>query len=525
MKLKECFGKIFNVVLGHELFRLVVLVMVTLRTCAFLNPIIGPFVKFTIVWAVLILIKDLFTERLFLTNRYRLILYLFLISYGVTILLKREENFAHNVAMLGYLGVNLLVVYAYEPKKLAGQVKRELLRFCHVFMVTAFIGQFITLAAFVLNVNFAYTIGDTVNYFGIYEGRMWGFYTNPNAGSFYAVICLMMTMLCMLIQKGNVPRRWKVFYWLNMAVEALVFFLGNSRTSLLTACAFMVLFPALLAIPDIVKCWKNRKERSLKIRKAVIVCVIAPLALLGTHEYAIKVLPYFILPTNFVADRLTKGLETSPDIVTMESSEDLERQEGSKFGGRYCLWRAGVEIVKNDPLFGVADENVPDYAYKYAARYYTDFGVDVYLPGVTGGLHNLFFQIASASGLVGLGIFLLFGVLALVRAVRYYIWMVRKDCLNSVAVALLTIVLIILLRTMTDTGILYGLYYLGIVFWTAMSALMYFIDAEYPAGNKPLGLLIDNLLFHRKKDGGMPRIKPLPKSRKIFRKTARKVLD
>ena len=45
--------------------------MVVIRTCAFLNPVIGPFVKFTLAWSALILIKDLFTERLFMVNRFR----------------------------------------------------------------------------------------------------------------------------------------------------------------------------------------------------------------------------------------------------------------------------------------------------------------------------------------------------------------------------------------------------------------------------------------------------------------------
>ena len=69
MKVKHALSRGIELLLNHDLFRLVVLVMVTLRTCAFLNPIVGPFVKFTIIWAVLILVKDLFIGRLFLVSR------------------------------------------------------------------------------------------------------------------------------------------------------------------------------------------------------------------------------------------------------------------------------------------------------------------------------------------------------------------------------------------------------------------------------------------------------------------------
>ena len=46
--MREKLDRILGILLGHDLFRIVVLVMVTLRTSAILNPYVGPFVKFTI---------------------------------------------------------------------------------------------------------------------------------------------------------------------------------------------------------------------------------------------------------------------------------------------------------------------------------------------------------------------------------------------------------------------------------------------------------------------------------------------
>ncbi|MDD6032055.1 MAG: O-antigen ligase family protein, partial [Oscillospiraceae bacterium] len=393
------------------------------------------------------------------------------------------------------------------------QVKKELLRFGHTFLVLSFSGQLISLVTFVLNVNFSFAVGDTVYYYGIYDGRLWGFYSNPNAASFYAVLCFMLMCLCILIQKGNVPRGWKIFYWVSTIVELLVFFLCNSRTSLLVACVFLVLFPLLMTIPEIVRVWGNKKERGARIRRLAAICIIAPLALLGAHEYAIDLLPNFVIQSSTISEQLTESLETySGGEVSvssgLEGSGELERSNyGTRFGGRYYLWRAGVEIVKNAPLFGVGNDNVPTYAYRYAARYYTNFGQSVYLPGVTGGLHNLFFQLAAASGLVGMGIFVLFCVLLVIRSIRYYIWMIKNDRVNKVAIVCFCIVVITLLRTMTDTGIVYGLYYLGVIFWTALSGLMYFMDTEYTAGRRPVGAVINDFLFHRSKDRGMPKLK------------------
>ena len=138
---KSFIRRAVDAVLDHNLYRLVVLVMVVIRTCAFLNPVIGPFVKFTLAWSALILIKDLFTERLFMVNRFRGALYLFLIAYGVTCLVNFDQNFARNLVMWAYIISNMLVMYSYDLRKSPGTVKRELLRFNHTFMIASFIGQ------------------------------------------------------------------------------------------------------------------------------------------------------------------------------------------------------------------------------------------------------------------------------------------------------------------------------------------------------------------------------------------------
>ena len=167
--------RLIDTLLDHNLYRLVVLVIVVLRTCAFLNPVIGPFVKFTLLWSAAILVKDLFTERLFMRNRYRGILYLFLISYGVTAFVNRDQNFARNLVMWAYIISNMLVMYSYDLKKSPGTVKKELLRFNHTFMLATFIGQAISLITFFLNITVAYSVGGSVYYYGVYQGRIWGF--------------------------------------------------------------------------------------------------------------------------------------------------------------------------------------------------------------------------------------------------------------------------------------------------------------------------------------------------------------
>lgn len=99
-KTKSALRQWLEILFSHQAFRIVLLIMVTLRSSHLLSPYVGPLVKFTLAWSAVILIKDLFTQRLLLVNRWRGWLYLFLILYGVTMLVQREQNFARNVAML-----------------------------------------------------------------------------------------------------------------------------------------------------------------------------------------------------------------------------------------------------------------------------------------------------------------------------------------------------------------------------------------------------------------------------------------
>ncbi len=510
---KSFVRRAIDVILDHNLYRLVVLVMVVIRTCAFLNPVIGPFVKFTLAWSALILVKDLFTERLFMVNRFRGVLYLFLIAYGITCFVNYDQNFARNLVMWAYIISNMLVMYSYDLRKSPGTVKRELLRFNHTFMIATFIGQAISLVTFFLNITFAYTIQGVVYYYGIYEGRIWGFYSNPNAASFFMVINLMLTVVSVIIQRENLSGRLKAFYIINNAVQLLILFLCNSRTSLFSLCFYVIILVVLMSLPGILHT-VDKPARKRKIGQTVFIAVVLPLALLGTHTYALEILPNFVLKTS-LSEQLNETLEdvtnTSSTAVVTAGDVELEREDfGTQFGGRYYLWQAGIEMIKDHPAFGVGNDNVPDEAYRYAARYFTAFGADIYLPGVSGGLHNLFFQITAASGFVGLAAFVLFGILVLQRVVRYYIWMIKERRFNPLVVACICVLVVILLRTMTDTGIIYGIYYLGVVFWTYMSATVYFMDSEFKAGRKPFVAMLHDWIFRK---GQAPEWK-LPDSRR-----------
>ncbi len=508
-KMRERLGKIF----GYSGFRIAVMLLVLLRSSSLLNGIIGPFVKVTLLWSVALLVKDLFTVRSVLFNRYRVVIYLFLISYGVTVLVNRDQGLFYGIATFGYLATNLLVIYAYNPKKAPGTVKRELLTFNHFFLVTTFIGQLISLVTFILNINFEFTVNGDTYWFGIHEERLWGFFSNPNTAGLITVISVMLTVVCYTIYQGNVPKGRKWFYGINLLVQLLVFFLCNSRGGLLVLSLYLILLPIVFGVSKYRQLDTKELKRKLTV-KIVAVAIAAPLALNGAYVYAIELLPYCVIQNEYISEQLAEafGEETSGSQV------NIKREEfGSAFGGRGLLWQAGTHIIKNNPWFGVGSDNVMQEAYRYAYRYETSYANEPYLPGITGGLHNIFYQVAASSGLVGLVFFVILGTLLFIRALRYYLFSVKEGKFNPIFTSSFLVAVILVAHTMVDaSATLYELHYPSVALWTYIGVLMYYSDTEFTKGGKPFLLS----LFERiqKGDGSLPVLSLPGKKRKAERK-------
>lgn len=527
------FRRALEVVFSHEALRMVLLIMVTLRSCLFLNMYVGPLVKFTLIWSAAILVKDLFTERLLFTNRFRGFLYLFLILYAGTALVMRGSNFARNGVSLLYMTTNLMVMYAYDLKKDRRTVKEEILRLSHVFLYVTFGGNLVSLLAFVLNIHYRFTYfsgGEEVQcWFGFYSGRMWGFFSNPNTSSDFAVLNVMLMMICLVILGRSISKGKKRFYAANFVVQTLIFFLANSRTAWLCMTFYLLVVPffLLMTIKDKRESFtflKGMKMGAMAKRTAAV-AVIAALCFTGANTFAKSVLPHLVIDTTFFSRQLAQlpgsdSPDPEEDPEEFDVPTDLERDQfGSKLGGRYYLWKAGLKIVKNHPVLGVGSANVADYAVKYSLAPEM-VGVDPdseeyeapYLPGIqNGGMHNMIMQVAVCSGLLGLLVIGAMVVCFLVRMILYFVRACKRKKVEPVTTVLAAAILTILCRSMTEIGLLYSVYYSSVLFWSLAGYLMYFIekaakeDPELKLDEEPLLAKLSYKLFDRKKAGGTER--------------------
>ena len=525
-------GKIrhaLDIVFSHQALRIVLLIMVTLRCSMFLNIYVGPLVKFTLLWSAAILVRDLFTERLLFTNRFRGLLYLFLILYAGTILVMRANNFARNVSSLLYMTTNLMVMYAYDLKKDRRAVREEILRLAHTFMYVTFAGNLISLIAFLLNIHYRFTYisgGEEVQcWFGFYSGRIWGFFSNPNTSSDFAVLNVMLMVICLVIMGRTLSKgRWR-FYVANFIIQSLIFFLANSRTAWICMIFYLLTVPffALMFLKDrkiSISVLSGLSTKKLAKRLAAA-AIVAALAFTGANTFAKSVLPRLVLNTTFFSQQLAQlpgsdSPDPEEDPEEFEVPESLEREEfGSQLGGRYYLWKAGIKVIQHHPLLGVGAENLEQYAVEYSLDPEM-VGVDPeseeyvapYLPGIgNGGMHNMIFQVATCSGLLGL---LAIGAMAAffaIRVIRYFVAACRRKRVSPEATVLAAAIVTILCRSMTEIGLLYSVYYPSILFWSMVGYLMYFIEKDarenedLKQGKEPWLARLSQRIFDRSKNG------------------------
>ena len=128
-----------------------------------------------------------------------------------------------------------------------------------------------------------------------------------------------------------------------------------------------------------------------------------------------------------------------------------------------------------------------------------------YLPGIDSGLHNMLFQVAAASGLPGLAIIVLIAASFLWRLLRYFIWACRRKRLNPFIAAMSALVLTLLVRAMSETGMIYGIHYASVIFWSFVSYILYFIDTEtavdpeFDKGRRPVLARLSDRIFGKRK--------------------------
>ena len=130
--------KVFYFIFDEKYLRLTLLILMLLKAIPTLDPVFGPLVKLTLLWGTVIMAKDIIIDRNILKNKYKLSLMLFILFYGITIIVNREQNFGSNISIYLYMIIRMFVIYKYDENKNEKDVLNELKLFNNTFLIITF---------------------------------------------------------------------------------------------------------------------------------------------------------------------------------------------------------------------------------------------------------------------------------------------------------------------------------------------------------------------------------------------------
>ncbi|MCB9110286.1 MAG: O-antigen ligase family protein [Anaerolineales bacterium] len=155
------------------------------------------------------------------------------------------------------------------------------------------------------------------------------------------------------------------------------------------------------------------------IALAIIVVAMVFIFYRGQLHYLLAVAVLALLLVNILPSRFTERISTLTELVPSKSSSSIVSQDYS-FRGRTSEMLVAIQMFADYPIMGVGLGNYQELYQKYAQRFGMEFRSEVRQA------HNLYLEVASETGLMGL-----FSFMLLLIVILKSIWDGRKALLNK----------------------------------------------------------------------------------------------
>lgn len=389
-----------------------------------------------------------------------LFLVLFIVSFVIPSVFIYRYAFVDSVKTIIWMTFQFGILFAFNSKKDASLVKKELFTVSFATMTVVTIEN-------IVSVIMAFT-----GYFRIYQkidgsyavtglswwGRLYGVHGDPNYACVYTIAAIMIAVYLFF----KCRNKWLRLMLVVFSVFNFMFIsFTASRTGLISLVIAAVVFAFTYFISD-----SKKKYRLLKSITSVVAAVVLLLCLnkltIGSFN-ALKSLP--------TKDDSVATQDSSNDQNTQQDTPKEDEQNAptvgrteEELGGditnrRSDIWGSALQIFAKNPVFGIGFENVLGYAHDKMPTTYivnndqTDFDA----------FHNTVMDILVSQGAVGIVLICIFVVIFIVYFIRR---IGKKSGENRVE---LSMCLAICVSTIASAMFLSHIFYVNIattgIFW------------------------------------------------------------
>lgn len=434
-------------------------------------------------WGGIICLHDLFFRRTFLKARGMLWLLLFLVVFGVTVLLNYKTGFNLNVSSFGYTVIAMLLLYPDTCNNNKEKAMKELFVINNIFLGMTTVLSTLSLGMFVTLYCKRVAFGDQLYAIGWSQNRLFGLYSNTGYMITSIALAIAVMQVVILKTQGKKFKGWyKTFIIYTSVVNFISAALENAKGAFISLAFFIIVFVYFVVS-------KKLLEKGFVPFKRFVVSAIctvsAAVVVIGTI-YAIRpVLSY--VPSAYQSVRMALDENYNPNDTSDEDQElegiDMNRDIPEGYGfltGRQVIWKFGLEQFTEKPILGYGPQSHRQYKpLETNLRHF----------------HNLIVQTIVSVGAVGSLFIFAFFVTVLIFVTKALLKMRKSNNKYfSVTLALYSILAMFLMNGMAEVTVLFLVRFSMFLFWMYMGYIQIFCDEENNTKGTKILLKVDSFL-------------------------------
>lgn len=417
----------------------------------YMKPIMSVMVGLVLLFGAVVGVYRLFNVKHFLRLPGLIFAIAFMLSFAVSAVSNYRYGYVNNFKGFIWMGLHFCTIFACDLERPIKEYKRE----------------FHILSIFYMSITGLMTFGSVLQLImgygttepalaGMVWGRLWGVFIDPNYGSVFAVTSLLFSIYYLRIYK----KTWvRIVLPLNIIVQVIYIAYSGSRTALVTMFCCIFAYVVFIGVKKLK--FGKRVNVVISIFLAAVIAFSAVCFTVGTKKVPTVVIQNLqqqvSLPENLVPD------------AENERAQDLEKDISNR---RFDLWRSGVEIFQEKPIFGVSYFDLQAYALKEMP--------DLYMVNNDyckfDNTHNLLFNVLAGQGLVGFLILVAF----MVFSIAYILCHVFKE--DGDHYEYLVILSISIVSAFTESMFVSDIIYVNspssLLFWLSLGLIFHYFKTK-----------------------------------------------
>jgi len=370
-------SKIIEKLVDIKFFKLIFLISCIFYCIPFTNDFFSKAFKIFIFWGIILFLYNFFFNKKYTLKKQDYLLFGFLAIALIGCFINYKSNLILNIISVVYLFIQIILMLSYNKYKNIDEKIKEYKIFSYILIVFTFICSVFSILIFLLNVKYSYTDGFQQIIYGVFEGRLWGFYSNPNTLGQISIISIWTSILLLIINKNYNKKTNKFlngFICLNILCEFICLILSNSRSAVIGFSLSIAIFSLFMIAYNNMRKDQNIFVSIFKNKINTFVKMLAIGIFIGLSAFILKnSMAFFADEFKDVSiinnvDNIDNDHEDDSEEKDKESGKvkvDREFATSDVSNGRFEIWNAGIKVFRLYPIFGVGSKNVNEISNKY----------------------------------------------------------------------------------------------------------------------------------------------------------------